>query len=256
MARREKGCYDQADQHRDECDLIRRDGSAAKARDNPILNRRVEEPGEIQHAILRDIARESFGHCDKIRRWSGKKDWPHVLAKSHHISWLSRRIARFDPAGGGIGGKLIHQRSRVILSREPISLQQRGRAEDAALIFPERHAFRRRSGIDQQGRRGLFGHCFQQTRVIIKSGRDNQDVAGAGCHVAHPHGARISRAETQRYLRARPRRFHQMGRYLFRRIRKDDGLAEPEPLHNPKQPFQKRNTEKNAERVGSVGEDD
>ena len=56
-------------------------------------------------------------------------------------------------------------------------------------------------------------------------------------------------AETQRYIRARPRRFRQMGRYLFRRIRKDDGLAEPEPLHDPKQPFQKRNTEKNAERV-------
>ena len=213
------------------------------------------EPGEIQDAILGDIARESFGHRDEIRRWSGKEDRPHMFAQSRHISWLPRRIAHFDPAGGGIGRKLVHQSSAVILAREPVRLQQSGRPEGAALTFPQRHAIRRRSGIDQQRRRGLFRHRFQQTRVIIKSGRDNQNAVGARRHVAHPHGASHFATGNSAPPPRAPRTVSPDEPLSLRRIRKDDGLAEPEPLHDPKQPFQERNAEKHAKRVGSVGQD-
>ena len=43
---------------------------------------------------------------------------------------------------------------------------------------------------------------------------------------------------------------------FLHRTRKDDRITEPEPLRDPKQPFQERNAEEHNERAGNIGQDD
>ena len=47
-----------------------------------------------------------------------------------------------------------------------------------------------------------------------------------------------------------------MASNICRRSRKDDGVTEPEPLRNTKQSFQKRDSEKGAERIRSISEEE
>src|SRR5204862_8362973 len=104
-------------------DWVRRKRGAQKRRDKPILGRLVKEARQIQPPVLGNIARESLGRCHKIRQRSREKDWSHVLAQSHEISWLSRRIACFNPAGRGVRRQLGEQGSSLVLSREPAFIQ-------------------------------------------------------------------------------------------------------------------------------------
>ena len=157
------------DEQGDERNLVWRDRRPTDFRNEPGLDRSMDQRRKVQRSVLRCALNETFRGTATRRNRRRKENRTKMLPKIRDIGRLARRIQDLDATCGGVTPEDIHDGGAGFLLRHPALIEK-----SRCLTRSSRQG---RSGIDEQRCRRLLGQSPQQASVVVVIGGDDQDAS-------------------------------------------------------------------------------